>query len=206
MTTEEIKGLRRKVDGIAQVVLRLKPIKTFGTSISHQDFLSDKNLFEVTGYREQVNSKEIESSGKNLLLAKAWLGNMLGLLGEINPYVKDNVTEAKDIPPTDDKVDITNWEVRNKWSTINHVERVVFLRSVIEEMKQTVSGWFPPTKEEMPMTIQQGRDLAICRTNVYNYLTEAKFLLGFELERLKNESEQPEKDIDRMLYGGIKQR
>lgn len=209
MNIEEITVVRKKLDGFSQVVSRLLPIKTFGTSVSHSDFIdNEKQLFELTGYREQVNSEELKRTEKHLLLAKAWGGEMLKILnGRKSPYVASySAVVARDIVAPQDRVDVQAWEKRNNWKDINHIQRVVFLRKSFEEIKEIVSGWFPPTTEEHKMSVEDGRDLDIARSNMHNHITEARFCLGYELQRIKEEDSKPEKDIDRMLYGGIKQR
>lgn len=205
---EQIKVLRKKLDGFSQVVERLRPIKSFGVSASLKDLNSDKRLFEVNGYPEQHNSDEIKRCYNNLVLAKAWTGKMLGYLtGEGSPYVNDgNRNTVKDIEPTNDKVDINAWEERNKWNTLNHIQKVDFIRQQLQELGDIISGFFPPFKEEIPMSVEDSRNLAICRTNIYNHILEARFQMGFELARIKQAEEIGDKDIDQMTYGGIKQR
>jgi hypothetical protein len=67
----QIKELRIKIDGLAQLIKELKPIEK---SIRRQRGSLPATL-------KKVNSKEIEKSYDSLTLAKAWLGKMLGELG-----------------------------------------------------------------------------------------------------------------------------
>ena len=200
---ETIKTLRKKLDGFSQVVERLRPLKSVGISVDFKDYSDkEKTLFEVNGHREQVNSPQITNCHTNLRYAKAWCGMMLGHLGQPTPYQNDGKRQdVKDIEPTDSKVDINAWEERNNWNALNHVQKVDFVRQQLEELVNVISGWFPPT--DQGDNIERNRNLAICRTNVYNHLVEARFQMGFELERVRQESEKGDKDIDRMMYGGI---
>ena len=61
---QQIKELRVRIDGLYQLTNNLQPFSTKGSVVS------------------KWNSQEIEESVKSLLLAKAWLGK---LLGELNP-------------------------------------------------------------------------------------------------------------------------
>lgn len=212
---EQIKVLRKKLDGFSQVVERLRPVKSVGISVDTKDYNDkEKYLFEVTGHREQTNSYNITTCHTNLLYAKAWTGYMINILtGEPTPYKNDgNRQDVKDIEPTDDKVDIEAWEKRNNWSTLNHVQKVDFIRQQLQELANIISGFFPPMElskqgEERHNEItERNRNLNICRTNVYNHIVEARFQMGFELARIKEEAEIGDKDVDRMTYGGVKRK
>ena len=68
---QQIKELRVKIDGLHQLTKELKPIEMLKPTADHSGLY--------------YNSKEIEESVKSLLLAKAWLGK---LLGEIRPIIE----------------------------------------------------------------------------------------------------------------------
>jgi len=127
---EQIKELRVKIDGLSQLTKELKPL-TFLSSVDNS---------------RDYNSPEIEKAYDSLILAKAWLGKVLGELGEATPYKNDgNRKTIGDIEPTADRAITT----------------------------QTIH------------TGNQSREFAIARTNSYNHLCEARFWLGFELQRIK---------------------
>jgi hypothetical protein len=64
---DQIKELRVRIDGLSQLTQELKPI--------------NKNE-EFKAFPEYINSKEIEKTYNSLILAKAWLGKVLGELAE----------------------------------------------------------------------------------------------------------------------------
>lgn len=187
MNKEEINIIRRKLEGFEQVTRRLMPIKTFGVCVSHSDLISDKNLFEVNGHKEQVNSKEIERAIENIRIAKSWIARLETFYGDVEEVV----------------IDVNAWEERNGWRELSHSKRVTFIKSSLFTIVNTVSGWFLDLTGK---SNEEARNINIARTNIYNHLIEAKFQLGFELHRLVVESEKDEKDINRMLFGGVKQK
>lgn len=190
---EQIKELRVKVDGLAQLTKELKPIgkpilkinfhdESFDEVEKIQQFLKDwdSNPFSISvpeSYPTEIiqleKFKEIEKAVDSLYLGKAWLGKLMGELGNENPYGSGYKTK-EDIVPTQD---VATLEV--SLALLNHVEKVDFLRSAIEEIVKEVKDI--PTKD-------LSREFAIARTNCYTHLSEARFWLGFELERLKNEN------------------
>ena len=157
----QIKELRVKIDGLAQLTKRLEVLLGY-------------NFNESAVYG---NTKEIKKSVENLYLSKAWLGKMLGELGTENPYGSGYKTK-EDIVPTQD-VNISIQEVfNNSMLNRNHIEKVDWLRQEIQAVIKDVSKWYTHTQAP-------SREFSIARTNTYNYLCEARFWLGFELERIK---------------------
>lgn len=175
---EEIKKFRVEIDGIAQLVKELKPNKIYSSEGSY--------IINAT------NSKEIEKAVDSLYLAKAWLGKILEELGTENPYGSGYKTK-EDIVPTQDvhkHMEFTN-EAKNlehpfffgnagtyhDYQAKNHIEKVDWLRNEIEASIHAIKRL---------STKDLSREFAIARTNCYNHLCEAKFQLGFELARIKN--------------------
>lgn len=163
---KQIKELRIKIDGLAQLTRNLNPVKV---SI-------------IEGYKD---SKEIDKSVDSLILAKAWLGKLLGELGVESPYPKDGTRkDINDIEPTADKQSFLRYKGDDFKTTIeefeskNHIEKVDWLRQEIKKIIEEVSKWYTHTKPP-------SREFSIARTNAYNYLCEARFWLGFELGRIK---------------------
>lgn len=191
---EELKKLRRKIHGFSVITHGLKPIRSVGVSVDLKDYNDEsKTLFEVNGHREFINSPQIVNCYVSLSLAKAWLGHALGALGEETPYKNDGKrTEAAHIEPADDQVDVKAWEERNNWSSFNHIEKVDFIREQIKDILFSITAKATAIENQMFHT---------CMFNSANQLTEARFHLGFELERIK--IAQPEKDIETFLYGGV---
>lgn len=165
---KEIKELRVKIDGLAQLTKSLKPI---------EDWKDGANgLFE-----EVYNSKEIEKAVDSLYLAKAWLGKLLSHLGRSTPYTNDGKrSNIKDIESATDvnknihgyNLDVVHFEGKN------HIERVDCLREEINNtLKQYETIWFN----------EFGYLHGLLYEVVYKYLSEARFWLGFELARVKEE-------------------
>ena len=116
-------------------------------------------------------STETDNAIKSLLLAKCWLGKLLGELGEETPY---NFAYAADqIPPTtdvtDQKIDRIDDQLSNKY-----VAFVGKLRSEIEAVSNAVN--------RLPSNIS----VQYCT----QHLSEARFHLGFELGRIRELSIQ----------------
>lgn len=183
---EEIKELRINIDGLAQLTKSLNPM--------------DCNT-NNPGLKN--NSKEIEKTYDSLILAKAWLGKVLGELGESTPYANDGSRKTvEDIEPAADtaevvpglrepftgknareaKFNIDTWELNGRpmmdWDNFNHIERVDWLR---EEIKNIINEGPDASSEYPELQLEQGF--------IYKYLSEARFWLGFELQRIReNES------------------
>lgn len=164
---EQIKELRVKIDGLSQLVKELRP---HGNSLNWRAF----------------HSRETEQAYDSLILAKAWLGKLLGELGAENPY-GSNYKTVEDIVPTADKANITstgciiidksNGEPNDlTWLQKSHIEKVDWLRQEIESIISNI-----PTATVYNAT----REWNIARTNTYNHLCEARFWLGFELQKIK---------------------
>lgn len=176
----EIKNLRVQIDGLAQLTKELKPIGQIQIHVpsSTSKLPSEESYISI---RKNLH-KELEEATDSLYLAKAWLGGMLGEIGETTPYVNDgNRKTVSDIEPTADKSIISNQKnaevFDNKhWSTKSHIEKVDWLREEIKKIIDTTTD-FSETYPEI--TLEQGF--------VYKYLSEARFWLGFELERMRNE-------------------
>ena len=177
---EQIKELRVKCDGLAQLTKNLLP---------HRMLMSNGIETIDAGDKDAYNSKEIEKAVDSLYLGKAWLGKLLGELGTANPY-GSGYTKKEDIIPTQDVANTSastmasvkledGRKIAAHFYELNHIEKVDWLRSSIEETVKEVKDI--PTKD-------LSREFAIARTNCYTHLCEARFNLGFELERIKNEN------------------
>jgi hypothetical protein len=190
---KEIKKLKVKIDELVQLTKELKPIKTFENTQQHfLDYMVfGKSIHKQIGF----NSKEIEKAVDSLCFAKAWLGKLLGELGESTPYVNDgNRKTVDDIEPAADKA---HYIVTKNIDTgaydwdkgLNHIEKIDWLRQEIEKVvnqlwvikEQLSNSTFNMFNEK-----EKAIKAAIASTNTYNYLCEARFWLGFELERIKN--------------------
>ena len=135
------------------------------------------------------NSKEINKCFDSLILAKGWLGKLLGELGEQTPYANDG--KRKDVndiePATDVKfqwISYDDWLFQTESIIRTHIEKVDYLREVIQQEIVNIIN-YPQFGGVSGIDVKSPREASIARTNVYNHLTEAKMWLGFELQRLK---------------------
>ena len=160
---DKIKELRIKIDGLSQLTKELKPF--------------------IDGL-ESSKTMVIYNSTDSLLFAKAWLGKVLAELGTENPY-KSGYNSKEDIQPTadvanhNDKVSV-HYEL--PYYEMNHIQKVDFIRTEIEKLVLELKDLGSPPNPPL-----LNREMSIARTNAYTHLCEAKFWLGFELERIKNE-------------------
>jgi len=185
---EQIKELRVRIDGLYQLTKELKPIRIERiTNYSAEGSCVTWFPIEKLGEIFSVNSKQIEDAAHSLIYAKAWLGKCLRELGAESPY-KSGYKTVSDIEPTADKselVAVIGKNIDNKsYKDFNHIEKVDWLRTeiekVINEVKQIGNAPNPP---------MLNREISIARTNAYNHLCEARFALGFEMARVKEEHE-----------------
>jgi len=170
---EQVKELRVKIDGLYQLTKELKPLKLLPNEVEANNFSSNY----------ASNSKEIKNAAHSLIYAKAWLGKVMGELGAENPY-KSGYKTVADIEPTADKA-IGGRDPYSQvidWDSSNHIIRIDWLRTEIEVIVNQVKNLGRTT--EMSFT----KEFNIARTNCYNHLCEARFALGFELERIKLEN------------------
>jgi len=162
---QRIKDLRVTIDGLAQLTNELKPIHKCG--IEECDLCL-------------INSQEITDCHKSLLLAKAWLGKTLQQLGEETPYANDGKRKTvEDIEPTKDvsnhKEDVKNLD----WNEREHIEKVDWLR---QEIQLVLDQVIMIGEIDLPVTVYN--DIVFKQVAVH--LTEARFHLGFELGRIRD--------------------
>lgn len=212
---EKIKKLRVQIDGLAQLTKELKPLNPIAIDLAYiPDGYTIEKFIEIYKTTEFFNKKEnsdkaiinvpnqykeIENSYNSLLLAKAWLGKLLGELGAENPY-KSGYKTKEDIEPTADVAEakagmtepfnkvkpsskIDTWELNGismfNYDSMNHIEKVDWLRTEIQKIIDTSPDFSNDFSE---FTLE---NIVAEQTLVYKYLTEAKFWLGFELQRIK---------------------
>lgn len=165
---EKVKELRVRIDGLGQLAKGLRVQASLGKY--------NPNPF---------NSKECEKATDSLFLAKAWLGKVLGALGEDSPYPKDGTRKTvKDIEPTADTHNPPkkgcSFEV--DWSSKSHIEKVDWLRQEISKVVKEVLILRKKVYEN-----DWGYELQLYIAFAIQYLSEARFHLGFELERVRED-------------------
>lgn len=161
---KELKELRLEIDYIYLTTEELK--------------MENGSAFELkTSEGPQMvghsNSDQVKDCCRSLLLAKAWAGSFLGMLGEDNPY-KNNGSRSnvEDIEPTDSRVE---YYAPQEWKTKNYIEKVDSLREHIKTLATKI--------------VERDEMSNIFGNNVYTHLCEARFHLGFELSRIKDAEE-----------------
>lgn len=180
---EEIKNLRIEIDGLAQLTKELNPVKIYviNEKPTKEEVLLGKSLIKIV----DGNSKEIEKAVDSLYLAKAWLGKVLGELGNENPYgsgykTKEDIVSTQDVKENVETTmyDLNPFNGEGFWKDKNHIEKVDWLRGAIEQVliKIRFIGDLPLSGTAYSNTLIN---------NVTTHLSEARFWLGFELERIK---------------------
>lgn len=211
---EKIKELRIKIDGLAQLVEHLHPQRSFKIDIAQipegWDLEKFITYFKESGYAitdsrqhklvsraiQEIPQqfKEVEKAKDSLYLAKAWLGKILQELGEQTPYQNDgkrkevehieNAVDTSKIEKLNDygSVSVGNYLLLPNWGKMKHVEKVDSLREMIKDVIQEISKKY----RNVPTPI---KEVGIAGTICYTHLSEARFWLGFELERIKKQDE-----------------
>lgn len=162
---QEIKELRIKIDGLSQLAKELKPISSYTPKFG--DAYPD-------------NSKEIKKAYDSLILAKAWLGKVLGELGTESPYTNDgNRKDVKDIEEVVDKAYILESysEHIGFKSDLSHIEKVDWLREEIKVLFLEL--------QNIELSDLENNISPYLLNNISTYLSESRFWLGFELQRIK---------------------
>ena len=177
---EEIKQLRVSIDSIAQLTSGLKPIPVCNFS---------NNVIGKFSETKYVASKEITKAVDSLYMAKAWLGKVLQELGTESPYksgykTKDDIQPTADVANHNDKV--SNIYHLN-WKEMNHIEKVDWLRTEISKLTDNIFNLKMDLQESANVfgSKEPAIKTAIATTLSYQYLSEARFHLGFELQRIK---------------------
>ena len=163
MLVEEIKELRVEIDGLA----RTAAIMTY----------DGKHL-----------SWEMKDCMDSLKLSKAWLGKMLGATGVKSPYNNDGHRHTvKDIEETAESSVPTDFfrqtnETKPLGAAVeqlNYIERVDALREMIKKTLVKVTDIVG--NPELPSFYGE---------MTLKYLMEARFHLGFDLQRIKESEDE----------------
>lgn len=204
----QIYELRTRIDGLAQLVKSMdRPV----LMISKADTISEDTIEELDEkWRKGGNiislpmASEIEYKGglsflcesyKSLLLAKAWLGKVLAELGEETPYKNDGTRKtAEDIEPTAGTANRGHKSVQEIefevliFPEMTYIEKIDWLREEISNIRAMLSY---TTKDSNKNELRDFCGYPLVEPVFWassmsiNYLTEARFYLGFELSRIK---------------------
>ena len=176
---DQVKDFRVEIDNLAELVKQLKPLSMYIGEIGDGNLISQVDIVRDTTY----NTIEILNAYDSLKLAKAWLGNVLRELGDDSPYKSDGKRETiEHIEPVADSSSIEGWE--EQYTSLNHIQKVDWLR---EEIRKLVTK-----NMTLKYNLTVGDDVIdqAVRNHVFRvetHLEEAKFWLGFELQRIKED-------------------
>jgi len=157
------------------------------TSISNLRKRLDALAHIVKDIRATGSSSQLSRCNKSLLYAKAWLGAMLGELGQETPYKNDGKRESHlDIEPTDAQAqtlgDLLD-QVPADFFSLNRVQQIDLLRQELQKDIDYLTEFATPVIQAS--NLKRPRELSIARTNAYTHLREARFALGFALEQIR---------------------
>lgn len=174
---QEIRELRVNIDGLAQLTKSLNPV-----SLTEFEKIKNPELIAI-------NQKTIEKTVDSLYLAKAWLGKILGELGTENPYKSGYKTKEDTESTADVAKKIKDFPLDNrKWgdniNKVSHIEKVDWLREEINKLQKLWDSTIAEKIDTSNKYSWQVRDLI---SFFVQHLSEARFWLEFELERIKNE-------------------
>lgn len=229
---EEIKELRVKLDGLAQLTKNLTTTLYLIDSKSLEDIDAKEFLAKFEKYGRDVQpisapkldkvvetSKEIEKAYDSLILAKAWLGKILGELGDNTPYANDgNRKTVEHIEPAADKAQIVHglrepftdknsdspkridtWELNGRpmsdYDNMTHIQKVDWLREEIKQVFADTSKALGVLSANFNSEVSwdtivtnlnaKEANIKLGWKNIATHLCEARFWLGFELQRIK---------------------
>lgn len=143
------------------------------------------------------NSSELQLCSNSLRLAKARLGKILGLFGEDSPYQNDGKRKTvEDIEPASDKAVLGFEGLGHAFKTKQtFVEKIDWLREKISEVKEEISLFFDSNEYDNKYTFSNPKNkmnLSVYSLATLTELDNARFYLGFELGRIREEN-KPQK-------------
>lgn len=186
---QKVRELRVTIDGLAQLTKKLHPMQRF----------LEGEFFEEIQYK---NSHPIEKAIDSLFLAKAWLGKVLGALGEDTPYANDGKRKTvEDIEPAAD-VDNSPFTKSKlservegddgdsyRYRKMSHVEKVDWLRQEISKVVIEVKSLYSDLDDSKTLQHKVYDPWFVSSLlDITKHLSEARFWLGFELGRIKETS------------------
>lgn len=179
---EKIKELRVRIDGLSQLTKELKQLHVGDKFIASADNI----VYRHKDIGEYWQPKEIEKAYDSLILAKAWLGKVLEELGKAVNQGEDLVEEDTISYKLTEHVAI-NWFNNgvNTWKKREFEPKTH--KEKVEWLIQTIESAITNDVKQMARTSSTSftKEFNIARTNSYNHLCEARFWLGFELQKIK---------------------
>lgn len=170
-------------------------LHTRGYEFSNYKYLAISNKF----YKD---IKEATGEVKIDVAIHKFFTEMCGYVG--NPYANDgNRKTVEDIEPAADKhtllgdttsdfnlqfTNIDGTEPSISWTNKTHIEKVDWLRQEIETLVNEITNLKSQLSDSTFNVFSEKEKAikaAIASTNTYNHLYEARFYLGFELQRIR---------------------
>lgn len=149
---------------------------TNDSSVLIKELRVELDSYDQILFKYLQKTPQIKAASSSLLMAKAWLGKLLGILGEATPYKKDGKRHSiKDIEPAADK-SVSNFAHVEK---MNEIERLDWLREKIK----TVEEDFESMCQNQSSVVLK---IDVCLLSVSQHLTEARFWLGLDLGRIRD--------------------
>lgn len=145
------------------------------------------------------------SATQALMLARMWMGKLLGVLGEPNPY--PNSMEPNDIvePPADvapgqrGVLPTAADEVLAKVNAKGPLAIIEYLKMQRADVDEMIFQWQKPFTAAAEGSFDTPPETAplefLCIERIYGYLTEGKMWLGMEMEAY----DRYQKEIEREL-------
>lgn len=118
-----------------------------------------------------------------VFLAKAWLGKLLGYMGEANPYqVEGGIQNEKQIPPTAEVDHSMDFELKLRdFANKNSIPAIEHLRERLDKVAYIIND-IDPIELDLG---ERSRVAHICRTNAWSNVLEARFFLEDDLSKIR---------------------
>ena len=136
-----------------------------------------------------MSSAELRKAHNSLTMAKSWMGKILGLVNEVNPYPESHNSQSPIIEKAAESTNETRFQIYVDAKIDTQTTRVKDLRLVISEIitnfryivsnEPTFNSKLKKFDDSLPIFVLQ-------------HLEEAKMWLGWELNRIRKEVEWKE--------------
>lgn len=144
---------------------------------------TNKGTFRFSGNNKKdielmtfdLKSDEVNKAYDSLMLSKAWLGKILQYLPNPSPSPYSNDGNRKTVEDIEETVDVEEHVKTKEFNS--YIEKVDWLRERIKKIIEVI--------EDLDLGSRRS-ELIIAKSNSYTYLCEARFWLGFELGRYRD--------------------
>lgn len=141
-----------------------------------------RQLSLEVGIKEAIYNSNMHNLLHSLNMAKAYVGKLLGEIGEPTPYQNDGKRETvADVEPTDAVAKADDILEANSVDMVEFAEKTYVGK--IDWLREYVQNQLIPILGHIDIGTREG---AIYRTQAFVHLTDARLHLGFELGRLRD--------------------